>query len=45
MSKVFLYRTKEADDRDCCAYIDIADLEKCVSVVTENSISMVLAIQ
>lgn len=28
MSKVFLYRTKEADDRDCCAYIDIADLEK-----------------
>lgn len=27
-NKVFLYRTKEADDRDCCAYIDIADLEK-----------------
>lgn len=28
MSKTFLYRTKAADDRDCCAYIDIADLEK-----------------
>ena len=27
-NKVFLYRTKEADDRDCCAYIDIADLQK-----------------
>lgn len=28
MSKTFLYRTKAADDRDCCAYIDIADLER-----------------
>lgn len=28
MNKTFLYRTKAADDRDCCAYIDIADLEK-----------------
>lgn len=24
----FLYRTKAADDRDCCAYIDIADLKR-----------------
>ena len=24
---VFLYRTKAADDRDCCAYIDIDDLK------------------
>lgn len=23
---IFLYRTKKADDRDCCAYIDIEDL-------------------
>lgn len=28
MSKTFLCRTKAADDRDCCAYINIADLEK-----------------
>lgn len=25
--KVFLYRTKAADDRDCCAYIRISDLK------------------
>ena len=24
---VFLFRTKAADDRDCCAYIDIDDLK------------------
>lgn len=26
-NKVFLYRTKAADDRDCCAYISISNLE------------------
>lgn len=25
--RVFLFRTKAADDRDCCAYIDINDLK------------------
>lgn len=27
MSKVFLYRTKAADDRDCCAYIEPSRFE------------------
>lgn len=32
----FLYRTKAADDRDCCAYIDIADLERSHTGIDEK---------
>lgn len=36
---VFLYRTKEADDRDCCAYVDIDDL-KAVRICSDRKFTV-----
>lgn len=36
---VFLYRTKEADDRDCCAYIAIDDL-KAVRICSDRKFTV-----